>query len=287
MGVITSSGNVSVTLTVPGTAPTTPAIILNPISGTVNQQNIIVSGTCGAGLVVKIFNNSMFIGSQFCSVGGTFSINIILNNGINNLTALNFDALNQPGPISPTVSVTLIGPISPVPNMIIQTDSQSKQINPNVPTTWNFSIKNGTAPYTATIDWGDNSSDTKSIPVSGNFDFTHSYKNPGNYTITLNVVDALGNKASLQVVVLVNGVPIIPPIIGPTTPVSKCDAISNNLSTLGLIRCRVEASIQQFWIVVYWLFLFIVGLFWFIAFRRRRKEEDAEKTPKRRRPAHA
>lgn len=99
---------VTVTATVLGPAPTTPAIITSPSGNiTVGVTPLVVSGTCGPGLEVRLTNNGVVVGITTCALDGTFVINISLAEGINNLAALNYDTLNQAGPASPTVVITV------------------------------------------------------------------------------------------------------------------------------------------------------------------------------------
>ena len=62
-----------------------------------------------------------------------------------------------------------------------------------------FSDVGGVGPYTATIDWGDNSSDMV-VPVfasdNGTIDGTHIYADNGSYPGTVTVTDGLGRSAS-------------------------------------------------------------------------------------------
>ena len=74
---------------------------------------MVVSGTCGPGLLVKLFNNNQLIGSASCELDGTFRINLSLSVGKNILTALNYDTLDQAGPTSPSVIVLVITPTTP------------------------------------------------------------------------------------------------------------------------------------------------------------------------------
>lgn len=110
----TINQNLNVTAIVPGPAPTTPAVITSPVNGSFTQVTpIVISGTCGPGLTVKVFNNSQLIGSTLCTFDGTFSINTSLGFGVNVLTALNYDSLDQAGPSSPAITVSVEYPGSP------------------------------------------------------------------------------------------------------------------------------------------------------------------------------
>lgn len=107
----TVNQSVHVTAIIPGPAPTTPAVITSPKNNTTYTVTpIVVFGTCGPGLLVQITNNAQLAGNTMCDPDGTFSMNLTLQMGQNNLSALNYDSLGQPGPVSLTVTVYVIEP---------------------------------------------------------------------------------------------------------------------------------------------------------------------------------
>jgi hypothetical protein len=105
----TASGSVSVGVTVPGPAPTIGATITAPSNGTVyiDQDMIEVSGTCVAGSFVIVYSDGVIAGSAMCTSAGVFVITVQLSLGEHSLTAKNFDNLNQPGPDTDAVNVTM------------------------------------------------------------------------------------------------------------------------------------------------------------------------------------
>jgi hypothetical protein len=111
------SGNISVGMTVSGAPPTQGAVITTPKDGTISTQAVItVAGTCSTTTEVVVDTNATLAGSTICSNTGTFSLNIQLFTGLNSLTALNYDGLNQAGPITPTVTVTYTPPAGGSPS---------------------------------------------------------------------------------------------------------------------------------------------------------------------------
>lgn len=103
---ISVSGSLDVTATVLPTAPTTQAVITQPVSGSrVQTTPIVLQGTCGADLLVRVFNNSVLAGSITCSAQGDFTMNITLQIGENVLTSFNFDSFEQAGPNAPAVTI--------------------------------------------------------------------------------------------------------------------------------------------------------------------------------------
>lgn len=130
--VLTQSGNVNVSALVLPTTPTEAAIIDQP------QDNIhrtatplVVIGRCGAGLLVRIFDNTQLAGSVTCAPDSTFVANIMLVPGKNVLSALNYDAFDQPGPTSPnvTVYVDLPIPANPVTKPIPPVSQEQQLLN--------------------------------------------------------------------------------------------------------------------------------------------------------------
>lgn len=111
---VSVSGSLNVTATVLPSAPTTQAVITQPASGSrVQTTPMVLMGTCGAGLLVRVFNNDVLAGSITCSDQGDFVMNITLEIGENVLTSLNFDAFEQAGPNAPSVTIYVDQPVTP------------------------------------------------------------------------------------------------------------------------------------------------------------------------------
>jgi hypothetical protein len=146
-----SSGSVTVGAIVPVPPPTKGATITSPINGyTVKDQLILdVSGTCLEGMFVVVKDNNITAGSAVCTNAGVFSMQIQLVFGENVLTALNYDNLNQPGPTTPSVKVTVNQTVfDNTPTSIITTDTiqivaaaipDNPSIIPGVPSTASYS----------------------------------------------------------------------------------------------------------------------------------------------------
>ena len=103
----TSSSSVLVGTIVPGPPPDIGATITSPTDNTtIKDQNIIdISGSCFSNSFVIIKSNSIVVGSTACSNAGIFSLQVQLEVGKNILTALNYDNLNQAGPVTPAVTI--------------------------------------------------------------------------------------------------------------------------------------------------------------------------------------
>lgn len=119
-----SSGTVTVGAIVNGPPPTVGATITSPADQAiiVNQTLVAVSGICSPSTFVVVKTNNTLAGSTNCTIAGIFLLTLDLPLGQNVLTALNFDNANQPGPGTPSVTITLVQetiegeiPIVPVP----------------------------------------------------------------------------------------------------------------------------------------------------------------------------
>jgi hypothetical protein len=101
-----SGGSVGIEGTVSSAPPTESPTISTPSAGsTFTTSPISVAGLCQTGLIVKVFSNNIFVGSDLCT-SGSFSMQVALFSGRNDIVAQLFDALDQAGPDSNVVSVT-------------------------------------------------------------------------------------------------------------------------------------------------------------------------------------
>lgn len=152
------SGSVTVGAIVPVPPPTKGATITSPVNGySVNDQVIMdISGTCLENMFVVVKNNGITVGSAACTSAGVFSMQVQLGFGTNVLTALNYDNLNQPGPVTPSVTVIINQtvfdnpPISITTTDTIQTVAAVIPDNPSiimgVPSTASYSNCNDFVP---------------------------------------------------------------------------------------------------------------------------------------------
>lgn len=193
--------------TISAPPPTTGATISIPRDGQSFSENPVnVSGICPDGLLVKLFKNNVFAGSAQCS-GGSFSMSIDLFNDQNQLVARVFDALDQPGPDSNTVTVTYTTTSPSQLDRVNLTSNYAKRgANPGQLLIWPIIISGGSGPYAVNIDWGDGKEpDLQSVEFPGQFDIQHVYDNPGVYNILIKATDKNGNASYLQLVGVGNG----------------------------------------------------------------------------------
>ncbi len=190
----------------PKTAPT----IGTPSNGAVfTSIPIAVTGLCTKDLLVKVFANNVFVGSVLCAASGSYSLQISLLDGRNDLVARQFDSLDQPGPDSNIVTVTYNNTsfaTSNIPQLTLSSNYARRGANPGEELQWPITISGGTAPYAMSVDWGDGKPATLySEPVAGTFTTSHVYASPGSYVVIVKATDKNGETAYLQLVAVANG----------------------------------------------------------------------------------
>lgn len=248
------AGSIGLTGTMPAKPPTTGATITSPGE----QQHfsaspVTVTGTCPPGTIVELYKSDIFAGSTPCTDNGTFSMTVDLLIGQNNLVAKVFDALNQPGPDSKTVTTyydalppqtSSLAPINfSASQLILNTDAVYRGIFPGQTLSIPVSIIGGTPPYAINVQWGDSSN--KIVPRNNNVTFSvdHVYNKPGTFQITLQGTDAQGRIAFLTVAAIVNGQP--GPLVASTTPTKTTPSQLLVLWPLFAIAATMVAS---FWL---------------------------------------
>ncbi|HTE57732.1 MAG TPA: hypothetical protein VK694_03225 [Verrucomicrobiae bacterium] len=201
------SGAVGMQGTISQPPPTRGATISVPSSGqSFSQIPITVSGLCPGDLLVKIFKNNVFAGSAQCR-NGSYSVILDLFTGANELVARVYDALDQPGPDSNTVSVTFVDARANVTTRPTLTSNFAKRgVNPKQELVWPIVLSGGSGPYAISVDWGDGKPpDLMSLGFPGPFNIKHAYDSAGVYNVVVKAVDRDGGTAFLQLVAVANG----------------------------------------------------------------------------------
>jgi len=190
--------------------PTQGATISTPVNGaSFSTSPITVSGLCPTDLLVQVYNNGVLVGAINC-VNGSFSLQITLFTGQNDITATVFDDLGQAGPESNKVSVTYNNAsFTAFGTLITLTSNYGRRAaNPGSTLTWPLLLSGGTGPYAFSIDWGDGTPpDLKSVQLAGEVDISHVYDKSGIYHVTVKVTDVNGVSAFIQLVAIANGTP--------------------------------------------------------------------------------
>ncbi len=202
-------GAIGVEGKIPSNPPTTAATITTPRNGdNFSSIPVTVNGLCTAGLLVKIFANNVFVGSAQCQ-GGSYSIQVDLFSGRNDLVARIFDSLDQGGPDSNIATVNFNDTqFNPFGGSLITLTSNyaARGANPGQKLSWPVILSGGTAPYAISVDWGDGKpADLISTQFTGTIDLSHVYDKAGIYKVIVKATDKNGLSAFLQLVATANG----------------------------------------------------------------------------------
>lgn len=199
----TSSGSVGLQGTISTEPPKQAPTITTPGNGaTFSTIPITVSGLCQTNDLVKVFDNNIFMGSALCQ-SGSYSVQIDLFSGQNQLVARQYDALDQASPDSNTVTVTYNDASFLQFGTHVELTSifAEKGAPPGQELDWPIILSGGTGPYAVSVDWGDGSpTDLISVDTPGTINLKHVYKNAGIYKVVVKATDKNGGTAYLQLV---------------------------------------------------------------------------------------
>ena len=203
-----SANSYGLEATKPHAAPTEAPTISTPGSGgSYTTSPITVSGLCVTDMLVEVYDNDALVGSVDCK-NGSFSMQVTLFTGQNDLKATQFDDLDQASPDSNTVSVTYNNAsFSAFGQLITLTSNYGRRAaDPGSTLTWPLLVSGGTGPYAFSIDWGDGTpAELKSQALAGEVDISHVYDQSGIYHVTVKVTDVNGVSAFIQLVAVANG----------------------------------------------------------------------------------
>jgi hypothetical protein len=214
----------NVNATVPFPGPTQPANINPSLQGTtVRDALITIGGSCqllNPVGVVTIWRNGASIGSSACD--GTFSLQVMLQVGNNNLIARTANASGVYGPDSAPTNISLVlppnlpvptnptpSPTSPASEIVstnagaasgltAATDAPFSILNAANAVTIQVTIDGGVRPYDIMISWGDGTTEIKTVDVAGIYSFSHTYLTVDDYQIHGRVRDGLGAYAEFD-----------------------------------------------------------------------------------------
>ena len=229
-------------------APTQGATITTPGNGaSYTTSPITVSGICPSDLIVQIYDNGVMVGSVMCT-NGSFSLQVSLFSGTNELTASVFDDLNQAGPVSNTVSVSYTNTsFSAFGSLMTLTSSYGRRsAAAGASLTWPLQLTGGTGPYAFSLDWGDGqAAELKSQSLAGLVSIAHTYKKAGIYQVSVRVTDVNGVTAYLQVIAVANG---------EVDTTAAADTATSKTSTTRTIIIWIPAEIALLLLIpAYWL----------------------------------
>ena len=190
--------------------PTEGATITVPGNGaSFTESPITVQGICPDGLLIQVYNNNVMVGAVMCE-GGSFSLQVSLFAGTNDLTVIVFDDVEQAGPESNTVTVTYTDSnFTAFGQLITLTSAYGRRAAAaGTQLGWPIQLSGGNGPYAFSIDWGDGGDpELMSQAVAGAFNIGHVYRNAGIYQINIRVSDVNGVSAFLQLIAVASGIP--------------------------------------------------------------------------------
>ena len=139
--------NYSVTASVPGPIPTTPAIITSPTDGQhFTSADQTFSGSCPDTTYVTLFINGSVAGSAWCSAS-SFSIITTLPAGASTAQAQDYNSLNQAGPVSGMITAYYDPPVTPPTPQPTPTPTPSPTPVTNTPIELSVADADTTMPY--------------------------------------------------------------------------------------------------------------------------------------------
>lgn len=201
-------GSYGLEATKPKAPPKVGATISTPGNGSsFSTSPITVNGICPTDLLVQVYDNGVMVGSVMCK-NGSFSMQVSLFAGKNELSAIVYDELDQPGPKSNIVTVTYTDThFTAFGALVTLTSSYGRRsAATGSELGWPLQLSGGTGPYAFSIDWGDGTPmELKSQSLGGVVAIAHVYKKAGIYAVNVRATDVGGVSAFLQVVALASG----------------------------------------------------------------------------------
>src|SRR5690606_26445051 len=129
--------------------PTQPARITTPGNGaSFSESPIRVSGICPTGLLVQVYNNDVMVGAVMCN-NGSFSLEVSLFAGTNELSAIVYDDLEQAGPRSNIATVEYSNTnFTAFGELVTLTSSYGRRsAAAGTQLSWPLQLSGGTGPY--------------------------------------------------------------------------------------------------------------------------------------------
>jgi len=201
-------GSFGLEATKPQAPPKVGATVTTPANGaSFTTSPTAVNGICPPGLLVQIFNNNVMVGSTMCT-SGSFSADVSLFVGVNEITAIVYDDLDQAGPTSNLATINYSNTqFTAFGELITLTSSYGRRsATAGTELSWPLQLSGGSGPYAFSLDWGDgSSSDLKSQSAAGLVTIAHTYAKAGIYQPNVRVTDVNGVSAFLQMVAVASG----------------------------------------------------------------------------------
>lgn len=282
----------NVNAVVPYATPNQAATVDSPVSGAVvHDAQQTVSGTCQTASppnVVSVWRDGQLLGSAAC-LGGSYSLNVVLQLGQNNLVVRTANLNGIYGPDNAVIVVSFELPVvaEPLPTGVNQPTTTSQQTsainkgglsNLQITTQTPFSVLSpdnnvvsiqvvvagGQHPYVLQLNWGDGSTESRSIEQPGTYEFTHTYRVQRSYTVHVQARDVLGSYSEYVYAVVSNKQVVAP---------SQKSTTKAGTATGYHISAR-----WYYWLLGIFLIFFLVMSYWFGWHRAQRRFEQKAAT---------
>lgn len=237
--------------------PVQPATITPPAAPTTNSPIVTITGTCEIttpASIVSITSGGMLLGSTVCDSAGTFSIEVTLRPGENQLIAHTVNITDDYGPDGIPITINYISPTKPptehIADGVTPTNSApvaTPQSNiaglkiiskysyitygPGKDAQWVGSFQGGAEPYTVVIDWGDGEVTNHANIGPNEQRFNHHYTSYATYFMTVTVTDKDGRSIKQQLAAVT---PYIPQTGAVTTNPELIPYIDTQILTVGV-----------------------------------------------------
>lgn len=218
----------TVNATVPAPILDIGATIVSPSNNsTLTTSPVMVSGVCPSGSYVNVFVNNSFAGTALCAGNNTFSVEVSIYPGTNNINAQDYNILNVAGPKTPTTTITYNPPavpsqsassgtgstptISPAvlsaaaaaPPISLTSSFQYQTFTTDNKFTWPLDLEGGVPPYKVHIVWGDGQTSDLVFKTDPVFYINHVYKTNGYYAIKVFSSDSDNQTHMVQLAALI------------------------------------------------------------------------------------
>jgi len=210
-----------------------------------------------------------------CQADHTFSIQTTLAAGNNTLLIQDFNITDDPGPATPTITVTYNPPAPPPSSsggsttpaassgnnygssgspqpLLLNTDFRFQAFTVGNTFNWNLTIQGGVAPYGLHADWGDRTTSDDTYSHQGTVTISHTYTKPGYFPVIVQLSDATGATTMIQLVAFIKSANGAGTLFRPDTTITPTSA-----SDTGLLQVFAGSSK---WLLLAWPTYIIISL---------------------------
>jgi hypothetical protein len=191
--------------------------------------------------------NYSFNGNHTYADSGSYNVTVTVTDKDNN-TATSPATTVTVADVVPTVSTPTVSPTS---------TNEGSSTSFSVSGTFTDPANTLDEPYTAVINWGDNTTDTATVsgsanPFSYSFSGTHTYADAGSYNVTVSVTDTDGGTgtSSATVVTVANVAPTVS--TATVSPTSANEGAGTSFNVSGTFTDPAGALDQPYTAVINW-----------------------------------